>query len=305
VAATECPSPANISVVVASLVGPPFIDNCLASLEEQARAVGAEVIVVACGDDAYAQRLRQQFPWVHVVHQPAREGVPELRGRGVQAAKGDVIAIIEEHCTAAPNWLRTIQAFRPCEAHGVIGGPVVDHAYSRLRDWVVYFCEYNGAMPPAPDGPVFELNGANIAYTRQLLIDHRDLLAKGYWEAALHPVLLAEGVKFVSVPGMMVHHRGPFQFGYYLRQRYWFSRAFAGARARKLPAWRRLAYLVAAPLVPPLLLARMAQRVWRKRCHVGKFAMALPLFVPALTSLVAGEWIGYLLGPGDALAKVE
>jgi glycosyltransferase involved in cell wall biosynthesis len=295
--------------VIASLVGPPFIDNCLESLEEQARELDTEVIVIACGDDAYAQRLRDRYPWVRILHQSTREGVPELRRRGVEAANGDVVAVIEEHCTASPNWLRIIQA-----GHGstglkpvpqVIGGPVVDHAYSRLRDWVVYFCEYNGALPPAPDGEVGDLNGANIAYMRQVLLDHKDLLAKGYWEASLHPVLLAEGVRFLSVPSMVVHHRGPFEFGYYLRQRYWFSRAFAGARARKLPVWQRLAYLVAAPLVPPLLLARMAQRVWRKRCHVGKFALALPLFVPALTSLVAGEWIGYLLGPGDALGKVE
>jgi hypothetical protein len=38
---------------------------------------------------------------------------------------------------------------------------------------------------------------------------------------------------------------------------------------------------------------------------VGKFAASLPLFVPALTALVAGEWVGYLAGPGDALSKVE
>ena len=104
---------------------------------------------------------------------------------------------------------------------------------------------------------------------------------------------------------MVVVHSGPFDLGYYLRQRYWFSRAFAGARAKSLPPSRRLAYLVAAPLVPPVLLARIASRVWRKRRHVDKFAKALPLFVPALLAFVAGEWVGYLAGPGDALLKVE
>jgi hypothetical protein len=104
---------------------------------------------------------------------------------------------------------------------------------------------------------------------------------------------------------MIVHHRGPFNLGYYLKQRYWFSRAYAGTRARDLPAARRLAYLAAAPAVPALLLARMALRVWRKRCRVGKFVISLPLFVPALAAFVAGEWVGYLAGPGDALSKVE
>jgi len=44
----------RVSVVIASLVGAPFIDECLASLERQAAALGAEVIVVACGSPAYA-----------------------------------------------------------------------------------------------------------------------------------------------------------------------------------------------------------------------------------------------------------
>jgi hypothetical protein len=104
---------------------------------------------------------------------------------------------------------------------------------------------------------------------------------------------------------MRVHHRGPFNLSYYLKQRYWFSRAFAGARAKELPAPRRLAYLLAAPVIPALLMTRIAARVWRKRCRVGKFVLSAPLFVPALAAFVAGEWIGYLAGPGDALSKVE
>jgi hypothetical protein len=102
---------------------------------------------------------------------------------------------------------------------------------------------------------------------------------------------------------MVVHHRGPFDYGYYLQQRYWFSRAFAGAR--QLPASRKIAYFLASPLVPFLLLARMTQRVVRQRCRLEKFAQSLPLLIPVLMVYVAGECVGYLAGPGDALLKVE
>src|SRR5262249_31207616 len=138
----------QVSIVIASLVGPPFIDDCLASVEQQARELGAEVIVVACGDDAYAARIASKFPWVKVIHRAERESVPALRSHGVQAAGGEMIAIIEEHCLAATDWLqRAVEAYRGGE-FGVVGGPVVDHAYTRLRDWVVYFLEYNGYLPP-------------------------------------------------------------------------------------------------------------------------------------------------------------
>jgi glycosyltransferase involved in cell wall biosynthesis len=300
---------AKLSVVVASIVGPPFIDDCLASLEKQAQVLGAEVIVVACGSDEYARRIRDGFPWARVLHRSTRETIPQLRRRGVEQAGGDVVAIIEEHCVAGANWLRAALAAHARGEFGAVGGPVLDSNYRRLQDWVVYLCEYNGSLPPAPDGEVrdfsFVLGGANIAYSRQVLLDHLPLLDEGYWEASLHPTLLAKGVRFLSVPDMVVYHRGPFGFRYYLQQRYWFSRAFAGAHARTLPVSRRVAYLVAAPLVPSMLLARMGWRVWQKRCHVDKFVRSIPLLVPVLAVFVAGEWVGYLIGPGDALLKVE
>jgi len=150
-----------------------------------------------------------------------------------------------------------------------------------------------------------DLNGANIAYHRQLLLRHEARLAEGYWEACLHPILLAEGMRFRSVPAMRVHHCEPFDFCYYLRQRYWFSRAFAGARLPTLSTGQRLASLGAAPLVRVALLARMAGRVRRKRFRRGRFLVSAPLILVALLTYVAGEWIGYQAGPGDVLLKVE
>ena len=233
------------------------------------------------------------------------ETVPALRRRGVLQAQGDIVAIIEEHCVAGEGWLHQAVGALEGSAYGACGGPVVDNNYRRLRDWVVYFCEYNGYLPPFEEGETTDLNGANIAYRRHLLLRHERRLAEGYWEACLHPILLAEGVRFRSVPAMRVHHCGPFDLVYYLRQRYWFSRAFAGARRATLSPRRRLAYLTAAPLVPAALLARMAGRAWRKRCRRGWFLASSPLISVALLAYVAGEWIGYLVGPGDALLKVE
>jgi hypothetical protein len=116
---------------------------------------------------------------------------------------------------------------------------------------------------------------------------------------------MRKGIKLLSVPEMVVYHRGPFNFGYYLHQRFLFSRAFAGVRARAQSPVRRLAYIVGAPLIPVMLLGRMTAKVLQKRRRVARFVVTLPLTVPALVVLVAGEWVGCLLGPGDALSKVE
>jgi glycosyltransferase involved in cell wall biosynthesis len=295
----------RISVVVASKVGAPFIDQCLNSLAKEAAELEAEVIVVAAGQSSYAEHLAAAFPWTKVVHGANLSKVPALRRRGVDEAKGEIVAVIEEHCSAGPDWLNRALVAHSRGIYGAVGGPIVDYDYSRLRDWVVYFMEYNGALPPNPRGETFDLNDANIAYRREILISHRNLLDDGYWPMTMHPTLISTGIKLLSVPDMIVHHRGPFNFGYYLHQRYLFSRAFAGVRAEGQSAVRRAAYLVGAPFVPIVLLARMANRIVQKRCRVGKFVATLPLMIPALIVFVAGEWVGYLLGPGDALSKVE
>ena len=295
----------SISVVVASIVGAPFVDNCLRSLEKQSRELKAEVIVVACGTREHADRIARSFPWVAVLHVAERETIPQLRRRGVLAAGGEVVAVIEEHCIAVEDWLKQALAGLASGPYVAAGGPVADNSYKRMRDWVVYFVEYNGSLPPAASGETWQLNGANIAYRRQVLVENEQLLGLGYWEASLHPHLFAKGAKFVSLPAMVVRHCGPFNYGYYLQQRYWFSRAFAGHRARTLSATQKIAYLGAAPVVPLLLLARMWSRVREKQCRVSEFVQSLPLVVPALFVLVAGEWVGYAAGPGDALSKVE
>jgi len=295
----------TISVVVASKVGSPFIDQCLESLEAETKELGAEVIVVAYGSADYAARIAKDFPWTRVVHTTEIKKVPALRQRGVEEAKGDLIAVIEEHCSAAPDWLHKAVAAHARGDYAAVGGPIVDYNYDRLRDWVVYFLEYHGALPPVPDGETADLNDANIVYRRAVLTDHLELLGEGYWPMTLHPTLLGKGIKLLSVPDMVVHHRGPFDFGYYLGQRYLFSRAFAGVRAQNQPAARRWAYLVLAPIIPFMLLARITLKVLQKRCRVGRFIQTLPLLATALVVLVAGEWVGCLLGPGDALSKVE
>lgn len=291
------------SIVIASLVGAPFIDDCLNSLEAQAREFGAETIVVACGEAEYAERIARKFPWVRVAHRPDRESVPALRRHGVELAAGEYIAIIEEHCLAAPDWLaRGIEAHES-GSYGAVGGPVAHREYQRMRDWVVYFCEYNAYMPPWQDGETVHLGSANIVYSREVLIRYKSLLGDGYWEAGLHGRLIADGIRFRSAPQMVVYHRGPFDYRYYLGQRFWFSRAFSSAR--QLTRGQRLLYLAASPMIPFLLLGRMARRVVQQRCRIGKFLQTLPLLAPVLVVYVAGEAVGYLAGPGDALLRVE
>ena len=294
----------SVSVVIASIVGAPFIDDCLASVFAQKNAPDFEVIVVDCRGSENVSRLSKRFPEARFIQLQKRETVPQLRCIGAQQARGEIVAIIEEHCLAAENWLAALSASFSSN-YVAVGGPVDFRKDSRLRDWITYFVEYNSYLPPWPDGDTFNVGSANAAYKRETLLSNLAVLNEGYWEAALHPKLLAEGKKFRSVPSMIVYHRGPFDYFYYLRQRYLFSRAFSGARRGTISAAQRTFYLLAAPAIPLLLLSRIASRVFAKKCYPNKFLLSLPLLIPAMTSYVAGEWMGYAFGPGRALMEVE
>ena len=53
------------------------------------------------------------------------------------------------------------------------------------------------------------------------------------------------------------------------------------------------------------LAENIARRVLEKGTRTGKFLQALPLLVPVVCAYTLGEWLGYLLGTGDALEEVE
>jgi glycosyltransferase involved in cell wall biosynthesis len=263
-----------------------------------------EILVVDCHGSDTRKRLAEKYPGLRILPQETRKTIPDLRRIGVENAKGNIVAILEEHCTATPLWLRTIvDSFESDTA--AVGGSVLDDHYHRLRDWVTYFVEYNAYMPPVPSGRVYDLPGNNVAFRKDLLLRHLAQLKEGYWEAFLYSRLAEENAILKSLPDMSVYHRGPFQYGYYLGQRYLFSRAYAGARRNVMPVSRRILYTILSPALPALLLARITARVWQKKHHINQYIRTFPLIIPATVVYVAGELMGYLFGPGDALLKVE
>ena len=72
-----------------------------------------------------------------------------------------------------------------------------------------------------------------------------------------------------------------------------------------MPASRRILYAALSPALPALLLARITARVWQKKNLINQYVRTFPLIIPATVVYVAGELMGYLFGPGDALLKVE
>lgn len=295
----------SLSVVVASGAGGEFLFRCLSSLLPQATRAGAAVIVVDRMGEATQARVKREYPTVQVIGLDGRDHptIPQMRRVGVDASSTDIVAVLEEHCTAPDGWVQAIlTSFGENDA--AIGGPIRESAFTSRRDWCVYFSEYHNYLPPWPAEERPDLNGANIAYSRTKLLKHREILDTGYWEVVLHPRLAKDG-RFRAVDAMGACHTGPFEYGYYLRQRYLLSRVWGGTQRPLVPFTTRLAHLLAGPIFPLFLFAKVTSRVMSRPQFAGQYVRTLPLLVPAWCCYAWGEWLGYLAGPGRALEEVE
>jgi hypothetical protein len=125
----------------------------------------------------------------------------------------------------------------------------------------------------------------------------------GFWEPVVHREFRRRGWRLALVPGAVVRYRQSHGVLGFCAQRYRHARYFAALRAAGQPMARRLVRAVAAPLVPPLLLWRIAGRVREKGRHGRELAQALPPLLLFLVCWAAGEASGYLLGVDGLRAR--
>jgi O-antigen biosynthesis protein len=104
------PEAMSVSVVVPTYDRPHDLRECLSSLTAQVTAHSLEIIVV---DNHPASGLTPpvvaEFPGVVLVHE-ARQGRSYASNRGFAAARGEIIASIDDDMVAPPDWLERLVA---------------------------------------------------------------------------------------------------------------------------------------------------------------------------------------------------
>ena len=295
----------RLSVIIASVNGLPSIDDCLSSLEKEAREVDCEVVVANRCQDGTAQHIAQTFPWVKLLTFSRQLSVWELRARALAEASGDIIVVTEDHCIVPEGWVSEILKAHQL-GYMVVGGAVENGMTDRIIDWAAFLCEYSSAMLPIPAGEVEGIPGNNAAYKREVLKLDDCSTDRSFWDWFLHEELKKNGIRFLSVPSIVVHHTKRFGFLQFLAQRFHYSRSFAGVRRSLISPSRRVGYLLASPLLPLVMASRVARNVLieKRRCY-RQFVLAIPSLTAFWVSYAIGEFVGYLLGPGSSLSRIE
>ena len=294
----------QLSLVIASINGAEALTSCLASFADQPLSDQIEIVVAESSSGDEAGAICRRHVNVKHLHFAERKSIPELRALGLLSATAPILAMTEDHCLGAPDWIASALAAHDGQWQ-VVGGAVENSATERVVDWAVYFCEYGRFMLPVDPGPTNDLPGPNVTYSRAAFEIFRDLLEPANWEPFWHWRLMERGVTLFNDPRLVVYHHKHFTFDGFLRERYHYARSFAGRRVEGAPPARRAFFIFGAPLLPPLLLARIMRRVLRKRRHQREFLAALPYIMCFTLSWSLGELVGYLFGPGNSQAQIE
>ncbi len=293
-----------LSAVILVRGGFDAVEVITRQLATQALRDQIEVIYVSPTPLAVPDAAVRPF-WGHqVVLEPDQRVSGPARAAGVQQARADVVVFVEDHCFPTRGWADAL--LRAHEQPWAVVGPAILNANPRtVLSWANLLIEYGPWLSPCERGACDHAPGHNSAYKRSLLLEYGDDLADMLdAESVLHWDLRRRGFGVAMEPDARSRHLNFALFVPSLAVRYFGGRLFASSRSRSWRIGRRLAYALAAPLIPLVRFSRLrgqAARLADSRPRRGLLPLAfLLLIVDAL-----GEAAGYALGAGSSGSKMR
>ena len=291
--------PVPLSVVIATTKAWPEIQSCLESLHKQAEAVGAEILVGDGHGEGLPRDVATRYPIVKWVKRPGGS-VFFLRGLAMTQASGAIVAVTEDHCTVASDWCRQI-----LRTHGdhpeaaAIGGVVNNGATTRLIDWSNFLIVFGPFTAPVETGPQQAISlQANISYKRQVI--PRQMSQFGMMEFLFNRRLREQGEVLFADDRLIVSHNQTRGFWGTFAAHFHNGRSIAGFRLHQISWIERFVRLGGCIILPGYLLWVTVGPVIRKRRLLKPALASLPLTVLVVICHAAGEFVGYILGPGNS-----
>jgi hypothetical protein len=290
-----------LSVVVVALIGRDALANCLDRLPLDA----VECVVVLTKEMRYASQWKRRYPSVVFIKAPD-EPVPLRRRRGVMAAKGDIVAVLEDTSWPEEGWCAAVKAVFTDPETVAAGGPVRIATTLESRCQALGWSEY-GAF--APKGTrhnrmirTDRVPGNNMAFRRSELLEVPCKEADGLIEGSVCARLSAQGCQILYVPRMLVTLSACDQRNVSLATRLHHGRIYAASRLKGMGWSAKLLHLAKTTLLPIVLTARTVSAM----NAVSRSSVSFPVLI--WVSLMASAWalgeaVGSVTGAGQSIRK--
>jgi hypothetical protein len=277
-----------LSVILPAREGLHEIERVLDALLPQARRTGAEVLVVGPMSGPAPECVR--------LVRVDDGNIFRMRMLGIQAARGEVVAIGEDHAVPRPDWCDAViraHAERP-EAPAIAGclANGTDRTLSGRANFLAFSAAYEPPMPELPS--VRPPPASTLSVKRSVLASLGEQL--GEFETALVPRLFAEG-KIVADDRIVTDHYQDHGVAWAIVNSFHAARAGYGYQRAGLCREERLSQ------------ARWSLVNWPPRVMDevrGVAAGRKELAVIALVAAAAGVGgaVGSLTGPGRSPVRV-
>ena len=226
---------------------------------------------------------------------PVESTQQQLRAVALADGQADWVALTEDSAVVAPDWVvRLAQAVQP--GIDVIGGVVEPPITGRLRDLGAYWAEYGWygrhrrrTLAGAPP-----ITMSSVAYRTAILGRVASWTTQGHWEDSVHSLLADLGHQFVVCGRAVVRHQERIEVSAFVRDRWRHGRDYTRRRLAGHPWHGRHLHALVTPILPLLLLARLASRTGR--ADRPGFIAAAPWTLLFLAAWAAGEAAGALRG---------
>lgn len=307
------PAPApELSVVVAIVsdtVGPPHSEHlagCLDALRKQADPPSMEIIVPYLERTAGIDEVRSEYGEARFLPVSddrvqcqtsggGREHHDELRAHGIAAARGRIVALIEDHGRPAPGWASAMA--KALDGDFAAVGGAIENGIDRPLNEAVYLCDFFRYQPPIEDGPSSRASDANVAYGKRMLDEIRPTWVESFREPAVNEALAVRGWKLgLASRAVLAQHRTGLTLGAATHERFVWGRSYAATRRSREGLAKSLIYAALTPALPALLSARIVKSVTMKKRVPRSPARTLAAVIWLTTSWSAGELIGYITG---------
>jgi hypothetical protein len=281
----------RMTVVVAAVDARATVVASVDRFRDEIRGRG-ELIVVDASRDGTADLVEGSFPEVRVLRSTPGRLVPELWRDGLEATASPLVAFSTAQMVPAVGWHRAMLGRMEETGAAVVGGPIEPGPDLTPPDMAIYLLRYVTYLRPFPvaSGPrQVEPPGENAVYRRECLDGLDRLWDRGFWEAEIHRALRARDERLSLAEGAAVEFRGGTVLRSMVLQRLRHSRRYGAGRARELGTAGRLARVIASPVIPALLLARIGAALSTRGRSLVPWWRAFPCLIPLLAAWTLGE----------------
>lgn len=291
-----------LSIVVATTQPWPELQGCLSSLYLQAQVVGAEIIVA----DGHGHGLPDEstsFPGIIRLTSPGAS-IYQLRALAMAQARGEIVALTEDHCQVSPEWCaRILQAHKEYPEVAVIGGAVENGATNASIDWASFFYGNSSAMAPLGTGPSRQILQLNLSYKHRVV--PKTVPELGRMEFMLNETLREQGETLLIDDRIAVSHVQSLGFIGTCAIHYHGSRSVSGFRLEHIGPLERGIRLAACFVMPPILFVRALLPLLAKRRLGGQIVKSLPSLGLLVCIRAAGAFAGLAAGPGNSPREIR